>query len=95
VVEAEDGLDALERLADTPDVACVVTDVVMPQLSGQRLAQEIWATSPDVPVLFTSGYSDDLKLDAETSTGPSAFVQKPCPPNELRRLVRALIEDAP
>ena len=63
VVEAADGQEALEtfdRQADTIDV--VMTDVVMPNVSGPALASALRARRPNVRVLYVSGYTEQLEL---------------------------------
>lgn len=72
-------------------VACVVTDVVMPHLSGPKLAERIWATHPMLPILFTSGYASDTTV-ASSASGRSAFVQKPCAPEALSGAIRQLLD---
>ena len=63
VVEASDGqeaLEAFERQAEAIDV--VMTDVVMPNVSGPALASALRARRPDVKVLYVSGYTEQLEL---------------------------------
>ncbi len=59
VVSAESAEQALERLASN-GIDLVVTDVVMPGMSGVELARRIRETHPDVPVLLATGYSDEI-----------------------------------
>jgi len=60
VVEAESGQTALRLLANHPDVALLFTDVVMPgKLSGRQLADEARKLRPGLPVLYTSGYTEN------------------------------------
>jgi len=62
VIEASDGRDALETFdARSADIDLVITDVVMPNVSGPALTSAIRARRPDVKVLFVSGYADELE----------------------------------
>ena len=62
VIEAADGRDALETFdARSHDIDLVITDVVMPNVSGPALTSAIRARRPDVKVLFVSGYADELE----------------------------------
>ncbi len=62
VIEASDGRDALETFdARHAEIDLVITDVVMPNVSGPALTSAIRARRPDVKVLFVSGYADELE----------------------------------
>ena len=57
-------------------VDLLVTDLKMPGMSGQEVARHVWATRPDLGVIFISGYTDHTY--AETLNGPrSCFLEKP------------------
>ncbi|MFN7977221.1 MAG: response regulator [Vicinamibacterales bacterium] len=93
VREAGDGQEALEtfeRHADDIDV--VVTDVVMPNVSGPSLASALRARRADVRVLFVSGYTDQLELDAGDPL--AAHVTKPVTRSVLLRELAALLGTA-
>jgi CheY-like chemotaxis protein len=91
VVEAADGIEALDLLARTPGVACIVSDVVMPRLGGGEFARRLQERYPSIPVVFTSGYTGDFEPPA---TGTTAFLQKPYTPDDLAATVRRLIDRA-
>jgi CheY-like chemotaxis protein len=58
-VEAEGGADALAKLEAHPEVALMLTDVVMPGMNGRQLADEAQRRRPALVVLFTTGYTRD------------------------------------
>ncbi|MEL6792229.1 MAG: ATP-binding protein, partial [Pseudomonadota bacterium] len=60
VIEAADADEALEALKATPEVDLIISDVVMPGRDGPTWVREARKSLPDLPVIFTSGYSDDV-----------------------------------
>ena len=91
VVTAQSGTDALELLKEYPEIALVITDVVMPGMSGSDLAQEVSARRPNLHVLFVSGYTDDKLGPVLTSHGAN-FLPKPFTVAALTRKVRQVID---
>ena len=78
VLEAADGVAALAVAARHPGpIHMLVTDVVMPGMSGGELASRFLRERPGVRVLYISGYSDDAIVRAGISQADSAFLQKP------------------
>ncbi len=95
VLEARNAADALmlcEHHARPIDL--LLTDVVMPHMSGRELAERVAATRPDVRVLFMSGYTEDAILQHGILDEGLAFLQKPLVPDRLARRVREVL-DAP
>ena len=92
VIEAADGHDALRRLeAAAGAVHVVVTDLVMPLMSGLELARRVRALRPALPVLFISGYAPP----ADAPFGPGeTFLPKPFDAPALLRCVRHALDDA-
>jgi PAS domain S-box-containing protein len=86
VISAGNGEEALEVLARRPEVALVVTDLLMPVLGGVELARRVAAERPELPLLFTSGHPDSLGEAA--AGGPWAVLYKPFGPEELLGAVR-------
>lgn len=92
VLEAKNGDDALalwDRYGETIDV--VVTDVVMPNMSGRELVERLRLLKPEVKVIFMSGYESSV-LSAGNKFGSDAvFLQKPFRPAELSKTVREIL----
>ncbi|MGK7313361.1 MAG: PAS domain S-box protein [Candidatus Longimicrobiales bacterium M2_2A_002] len=87
VLSAPDGVRALDLVdAHDGEIHLVVTDLVMPEMGGRELAEELQRRRPDLPVLFMSGY-DDAMVD-EDGTGPD-FLAKPFTPAKLAERVAA------
>jgi PAS domain S-box-containing protein len=93
VVEAANGAEALAILEQHhPAVHLLLTDVVMPGMSGRDLAQCLVTRRPDLRVLDTSGYADDTVVDHEGLEAGMAFIQKPFTPAALLKQIRDLLD---
>jgi CheY-like chemotaxis protein len=93
VLAAADGADALrivERHGGTIDL--LLSDVVMPGLSGRELADQLSVRRPGIRVLFMSGYPGDAVVQHGTLPPGSAFLQKPFSPDGLARKVRDVLD---
>jgi PAS domain S-box-containing protein len=93
VIEAESGKEALQAVSRHPEIALVITDVVIPEMSGGQLAEKLRRLTPDTRMLFMSGYTDDAVVRAGTVGLDIAFLEKPFTPQTLARKVRDVIED--
>jgi PAS domain S-box-containing protein len=95
VLPAADGPSALELLRRHPgSIDLLVTDVVMPGMSGPDVAKAVTSMQPGLQVLYTSGYTDSA-IDRHGVLDPGiAFLQKPFSADDLMRKVRSLVEDA-
>jgi two-component system cell cycle sensor histidine kinase/response regulator CckA len=95
LLEAEDGETALRIAAghDGP-IDILITDVVMPGISGQELSRQLCLADPGLKVLYLSGYTEDsIILDGALETG-TAFLQKPFTLQTLSRKVREVLRSA-
>jgi FixJ family two-component response regulator len=72
----------------------VLTDLVMPDLSGRELVNRIRARWPETPVLFMSGYTDDEIVRRGVVKEGAPFIQKPFLGSELMQAIRSVL-DAP
>lgn len=96
VVAAANASEALEVVARLDrELDLLVTDVVMPGLSGLDLAQRLQRRSPRLRILFMSGYADSPLLRAGLAQGGAAFLQKPFSADALERRVRELLDGTP
>ena len=96
VLEAGGGEEALAVARGRGGrVALLVTDVVMPGMSGAQLAEQLHAEFPDVRVLFVSGYIDDAIVRHGVVAGSHSFLQKPFMPAVLAGKVREILDRRP
>jgi two-component system cell cycle sensor histidine kinase/response regulator CckA len=95
VLTASDGDQALAvaQQAGRP-VDLLITDVVMPGMSGQQLAESLAKLQAGVRVLFVSGYSPNILEEAGSEKGPQWFLQKPFTPEALLRKIRDVLGPA-
>ena len=93
VLEAKDGLDALVMVkSNKKPIHLVVTDVVMPNVSGGLLAKELGKLLPTAAVLFVSGYPGKTVLDHQVCDLETNFLQKPYTLKQLSSKVRAILD---
>jgi two-component system, cell cycle sensor histidine kinase and response regulator CckA len=95
VLRAADGEEALEAARRIEgDLHLLVTDVIMPGMSGQMLAQRLAAERPGLRVLFVSGYGDETFGQRGIGRLHGAILEKPFTSKTLTRKVREVL-DAP
>jgi CheY-like chemotaxis protein len=93
VLKARNGKDALQICAETlAQIGLVLTDLVMPQMSGPELVHEIKSRIPEVKVLYTSGYADGSLMQDGNFDPEVPFIQKPFSPASLLRKVRQVLD---
>jgi PAS domain S-box-containing protein len=96
VLDAADGMQALEiAAAHKGKIQLLITDVVMPRVSGRELAARLAPTRPDLKVLYISGYTDDSVFRHGVLEGGMAFLQKPFNLKVLAAKIREILEHVP
>jgi two-component system cell cycle sensor histidine kinase/response regulator CckA len=96
VLTATDGVEAMLVAKDDrsgSSIDLLVTDVVMPHMGGRQLADAMHVISPNMKVLYTSGFTDDVVVRNGILRKEVAFLQKPYTPLSLTRKVRALLDE--
>jgi PAS domain S-box-containing protein len=93
VLEAAGGEEAMQILSryEKP-IHLLVTDVVMPQISGRELANRVTALRPEIKLLFMSGYTDDAIVRHGVLDSGVAFLQKPFAASGLAQKVREVLD---
>jgi two-component system cell cycle sensor histidine kinase/response regulator CckA len=93
VLEAANAGEALLACEQHPSpIPLVITDIVMPGMSGPDLAERLRTLHPQMKLLFTSGYTDAAVVEHGLSTQTMVFLQKPFTPAELARKVRDVLD---
>jgi DNA-binding NtrC family response regulator len=92
VQEARDAMEALALIQTQPAFDLVITDVIMPKMSGKNLYDRIKVFAPRVKVLFMSGYTDDALAHHGVLEPELSFLEKPFSPVRLARKVREVID---
>jgi two-component system cell cycle sensor histidine kinase/response regulator CckA len=93
VLTARDGAEAEEMCADRDlTVDLVLTDVVMPRVSGRELADRLRVMRPEIAILYMSGYTDDAVVLHGVLKEDMALVQKPFTASVLARRVREALD---
>lgn len=87
---ADHAIKAFERLARRPDL--ILTDVVMPGMSGPMLVEHLLRNSPDLRVLFMSGYDDRQVVQRYVVERGFSLLPKPFTANSLRSAIHNIIE---
>ena len=92
VLEAGNGVEGLNLVRNSAmPIDLVITDVIMPEMGGPEMAQQLKTLLPDTPVLYMSGYTDDqISKDDFVSEGLH-FIQKPFTPTSLAQKVQKLL----
>jgi two-component system, cell cycle sensor histidine kinase and response regulator CckA len=92
VIEAENGQSGLAAAAaHSGTIDLIITDVVMPGMSGRELADQLVATRPAIKVLYLSGYTEDAIVSEGAIESGKAFLQKPFTLQNLSRKVREVL----
>ena len=94
VLPAENGVQALRLLEQHrgQDIHLLVTDVVMPEMGGEELADRLRVVSPRTKVLFCSGYTEHALTHQRSSESDACFMQKPYTIASLASKVREVLQ---
>ena len=88
-------LAALELFKTMPDkFDLVITDMTMPQLTGDRLAQELIKIRPGIPVILCTGFSEKITKEKAETMGIKAFLMKPLLKEEMAHTIRRVLDEA-
>jgi two-component system cell cycle sensor histidine kinase/response regulator CckA len=92
VLQAADSSEALRVAAEHPSpLHLVISDVIMPGMSGPRMVEQLIVIRPEIKVLYVSGYADDAVVQRGVLTADAAFLQKPFSMAALKDKIREIL----
>ncbi len=91
VVVAENGREALEEVRQAEHISLVVTDVVMPEMTGKQMWDQLASEGFDAPLIVMSGFPQATEVST-LSKSASTYLQKPFGPQEISRAVRTTLD---
>jgi CheY-like chemotaxis protein len=94
VLEAQSGAQALEiEASHQARIDLLLTDVVLPGMSGREVAEAMVAIRPGLKVLYLSGYTDHVVIDRGVLVPGASFLEKPFSPELLARKIREVLDN--
>ena len=94
IIEASNGIEAINKLKQNNiNLDLLITDVVMPEMGGKELAEEIIKYFPKIKILYTSGYTDDHIVRSGTLEKGINFLHKTFSIKDLSQKIRFIIEN--
>jgi len=95
VAMSTSSIEALALFRTKPnDFDLVITDMTMPNMTGDRLAIELMKIRPDIPVILCTGYNKKISDESASEMGIKAFVYKPIVKADLAKTVRKVLDKA-
>jgi len=95
-IPASDGRAALTQFRRRRDeISCVLLDLTMPHMDGEKTFREIRGLSSEIPVIITSGYNEKDAMDRFKSLAPSGFLKKPYKRKNLLNKLREVMGESP
>ena len=92
VITASDGVEALERFREaSPRPDLVLMDLTMPRMDGREAFRAMHELDPSVPVVLSSGFSEQDSIQTLSGHNPAAFIQKPYQIKELRQMLKRVL----
>ncbi len=94
VIAQTSSLNALQAFGHNPDrFDLVITDMAMPNMTGERLAQELFAIRPEIPVIICTGFSEKMNEAKAKAAGISGFLMKPVIMSKMAEVVREVLDE--
>jgi CheY-like chemotaxis protein len=94
VTKAPGGPEAWEIFEARPDMFdLVITDQIMPDLTGIALAQKITRARPDLPIVLFTGYSRPISADRAKRCGIHGYIMKPITRHEVADTIRRVLDE--
>ena len=95
VTERTSSIDALETFQSSPHAFdLIISDMTMPNMTGDRLARKAFEIRPDIPVVICTGFSESFNEEKAKAMGIKGFLMKPVIQSELAKMVRGVLDAA-
>ncbi len=96
VTARTDSVEALKEFSKQPqNYDLVITDMTMPHMSGDELAQKLLDVKPDIPVILCTGFNEDITEEKALEMGIQKFIMKPVIKNDLATTIRSVLNQHP
>ncbi|MGD8493735.1 MAG: response regulator [Desulfobacterales bacterium] len=93
VTTRTDSVEALKEFSRQPqDYDLVITDMTMPHMSGDELAQKLLDVKPGIPVILCTGFNEDITEEKALEMGIQRFIMKPVIKNDLATTIRSVLD---
>ena len=89
---SQESLDKLRTAPHAFDV--IITDMTMPEMTGEQLAREALSIRPDIPIIICTGFSDKINKEVAETMDIKGFLLKPISMSKLARTVRTVLDEA-
>lgn len=85
--------EALEAFKAEPDkYDMIITDMTMPDMSGEKFAQKILKIRPGIPIIICTGFSNMMSPEKASETGIKGFLMKPLTMSDLSKCIRKVLD---
>ncbi len=92
ITACENSLEAFDLFSANRDkFDLVITDMIMPKMTGKDLAKKIRIINPDIPIILSTGYSDDIEKEKLDQIGITKCLMKPFGIAELAKAIHAVL----
>jgi PAS domain S-box-containing protein len=93
VTAKQNGTEALKAFRDNPDdFDLVITDMTMPEMTGEHLSREILSVKPGMPIIICTGFSEKMDTEQAKAMGVKGFLMKPVKKADLGRVIRQVFD---
>ena len=86
--------EALETFRDSPDkFDLIITDMIMPKMTGEELAEEFMRIRPDIPIILCTGYDEQIYKERAREIGIKEVIMKPVNGRDLASAIRRALKE--
>ncbi len=95
VTKLSNSVDALNKFKTNPEhFDLVISDMTMPNMTGDQLAKEILSIEPDIPIIICTGFSERINKEQVEIIGVKGFIMKPVLKSDMAQMVRRVLDEA-